>query len=82
VLSQENISNLEEFIRMARALQVPLMFAFIRGAESNGFGIAQEDRRDFNPRKSDCIDERGSTVQILEKKEKHWVSNRGIYFSN
>lgn len=73
VLSQENISNLEEFIRVAGTLQVPLMFAFIRGAESNSFGIAPEDKRDFNPRKSDCIDESAEfdkIRRILEREGK------------
>lgn len=74
VLSQENISNLEEFIRVAGALQVPLMFAFIRGAESNGFGIAPEDRRDFNPRTSDCVDEPAEFDKIQEILEREGKS--------
>jgi len=70
VLSRENISNLEEFIRVAGALQIPLMFSFIRGADSNSFGIAPEDRMDFNPRKSKSFDEPADFDKIQEILEK------------
>jgi MoaA/NifB/PqqE/SkfB family radical SAM enzyme len=73
VLSRENIANLEEFIREAGKLRVPLMFSFIRGADHNSFGIAPENRKDFNPRKSETIDGLSgfdSVQEILEREAK------------
>lgn len=57
VLSGENIGHLEEHLREAGTLQVPLMVSFLRGADLNGFGIAPENRMDFNPRTREIIDE-------------------------
>lgn len=70
VLSRENIWKLEEFIRAAGKLQIPLMFSFIRGADYNSFGIAPENRMDFNPRKSETIDDPSDFDKIQEILEK------------
>jgi MoaA/NifB/PqqE/SkfB family radical SAM enzyme len=70
VLSRENITNQEKFIRVAGALQIPVMFSFMRGADSTSFGIAPENRMDFNPRKSEIIYEHADldmAQEILER---------------
>lgn len=66
ILSRENLPDLERFIRAARALEAPLMFAIVRGSETNGFGIVPEDRMDFNPRNGGRIDEPPEFDRILE----------------